>query len=468
MDMRELWGASQKAPAKHGAITVSQLNQRIKSLLERQHPHVAVVGELSAPKVSGGHAYFKLKDGGAVVSAVMFRQQLANVAFRLEHGLQVRIEGRVTLYAPSGQYQIVAESMELQGHGALQQAFDALKAKLQAEGLFDSERKRRLPRFPRRVAVVTSPQGAVLRDIMDVSRRRWPAAQLLVCPVRVQGADCVRSVCGALDRIREFREEYEIDVVILARGGGSFEDLFPFSDEKIARTISQFPVPVVSAIGHETDDSICDFVADLRAPTPSAAAELVFPSRTEVQRQIAHHKNRTVVILQRHLHRIRSTQRRATQVLMRFRGRIRDDREEFLRFETELFQRVQSQIQSLRLRLSTTSQRIDRLHPGRRLEALKNRHEILVQRNKEVIRRMVEAKRVGLSGAMMRLDALSPLSVLDRGYSVVMRDEHVVSSVLELDEGSNIVIRFKDGTAEANITTVAKSDLKEKTDDGKG
>ena len=466
MDMRELWGASQKAPPKRGAITVSQLNQRIKTLLERQHPQVTVVGELSAPKLSGGHAYFKLKDGGAVVSAVMFRQQLAKVGFRLEHGLQVRIEGRVTLYAPSGQYQIVAESMALQGQGALQQSFEALKAKLKEEGLFDAERKRELPRFPRRVSVVTSLQGAVLRDIIDVARRRWPAAQLLLSPVRVQGQECARSVCLALDQIRDYRERHDVEVVIIARGGGSFEDLFPFSDEQLARKVADFPIPVVSAIGHETDYSICDFVSDVRAPTPSAAAEIVFPSQDEVHGQISQYQNRSTLVIQRKLNNLRHVQRQANQVLTRFRNRIRDDREELLRWESEIYQQVHARIQSLRSLIVSATQRIDRLHPGRRLEVLKTREALLSQRRNDAIKRLVELKRSELSAAMVRLDALSPLSVLDRGYSVVTHGQRVVSSVSELKKGSTIAVRFKDGIAEAQITDVAKSDLEERPDDG--
>ena len=251
--MRDLWGASQKAPPKRGAMTVSQLNQRVKGLLERQHPQVTVIGELSAPRVSGGHCYFKLKDGGGVVAGVMFRSQLSRVGFRVEHGLQVVIEGRVTLYPASGQYQIVAEKMTLQGQGNLQQAFEALKEKLKNEGLFDVERKRQLPRFPRRVAVITSLQGAVLRDIVEVSQRRWPQARLLAVGAKVQGAECADSLLRALARIEANRERHQIDVVILARGGGSFEDLFPFSDERLVREIVRYPIPVVSAVGHETD-----------------------------------------------------------------------------------------------------------------------------------------------------------------------------------------------------------------------
>ena len=280
--MRDLWGASQKAPPKRGAMTVSQLNQRVKGLLERQHPQVTVIGELSAPRVSGGHCYFKLKDGGGVVAGVMFRSQLSRVGFRVEHGLQVVIEGRVTLYPASGQYQIVAEKMTLQGQGNLQQAFEALKEKLKNEGLFEVERKRPLPRFPRRVAVITSLQGAVLRDIVEVVNGVGPK-RLLAVGAKVQGSECADSLLRALARIEANRERHQIDVVILARGGGSFEDLFPFSDERLVREIVRYPIPVVSAVGHETDFSLSDFAADLRAPTPSAAAELVFPEREEIR-----------------------------------------------------------------------------------------------------------------------------------------------------------------------------------------
>lgn len=467
MDMRDLWGASQKArPPGRGAMTVSQLNQRIKSLLEREHPQVTVIGELSAPKISGGHCYFKLKDGGSVVAGVMFRGQLSRVGFKVEHGLQVVIEGRVTLYAPTGQYQIVAEKMSLQGQGSLQQAFDALKEKLKSEGLFAEDRKQPLPSFPRRVAVITSLQGAVLRDIVDVSRRRWPQAKLLVVPVKVQGSECVPSVLDALRRVKTYRGEHTIDVALIARGGGSFEDLFPFSDEQLVREIAAFPIPVVSAIGHETDFSLIDFVADLRAPTPSAAAELIFPHRDEIRTQLAQKLSLASLIVQRKVARIRQEQSKANRSLMRFRTRLRDDREEILRRETILSQHLEAQIESLRGRLTFHKEKLDRTHPGRRLDLARTRHRELDRRLGEGVKAHIQARRQSLALAMGKLDALSPLSVLDRGFSVVTKSSKLVTSVRQLAKEEMIEIRFSDGRAQANVeSTFHETREQRKNDD---
>ena len=438
-------------------MTVSQLNQRVKSLLERQHPQVTVIGELSAPRTSGGHCYFKLKDGGGVVAGVMFRGNLSRVGFQVEHGLQVVIEGRVTLYAPSGQYQIVAEKMTLQGQGNLQQAFDALKEKLKQEGLFAEELKRPLPRFPRRVAVVTSLQGAVLRDIVDVSQRRWPQAKLLAVAAKVQGGECVSSVLSALARVARYRDEHQIDLVIVARGGGSFEDLFPFSDERLVRAIADYPIPVVSAIGHEMDFSLSDFVADLRAPTPSAAAELVFPHRDEIKTQLSQKLALGSVTVQRKLSRLRLEQSNATRALQRFRTRLRDDREELLRRESHLSQLIEDKLDELRGSLANARQKIDRAHPGRRLEATRARHHTLEQKIVELIKARVLESRRALELSMGRLNALSPLSVLDRGFSVVTQSSELVTSVKQLAPGNQVEIRLSDGRAIAVVDSVSKN-----------
>jgi len=458
MDMRELWGASQKAPPKRGAMTVSQLNQRVKSLLERQHPQVTVIGELSAPRISGGHCYFKLKDGGAVVAGVMFRGQLSRLGFKVEHGLQVVIEGRVTLYAPSGQYQVVAEKMSLQGQGSLQQAFDALKEKLKNEGLFAQELKRPLPRFPKRVALITSLNGAVLRDIVDVSQRRWPQAQLLAVAAKVQGMECVPSILSAMALVEKYRHEHSIDVLILARGGGSFEDLFPFSDERLVRAIAAFPIPVVSAVGHETDFSLSDFAADLRAPTPSAAAELVFPNRDEVKVTLQQKLAVASSVLQRRLARLRQEQAACTRSLQRFRGRIRDDREELLRRESLLSEYLEQQINGLRLRLDAARQRIDRAHPGRGLAVTRGIHDGLRQRVIDAAKAQVLERRRALELSMSRLHALSPLSVLERGFGVVTQASGLVTSVEQVRSGDEVEIRLADGRLEATVGEIVRDD----------
>src|SRR5687768_13331508 len=261
------------------SFTVSELTATIRGLLEDTIGEVLVEGEISNCRVwNTGHMYFTLKDGDAQLRAVMFRTQLRYLKFKPEDGLHVVARGRLNVYAPKGEYQITCEHMEPHGRGALQLAFEQLKKKLAAEGLFDAARKRPLPALPRRIGIVTSLDGAALRDIIRVLRRRYPNAHLVLSPTRVQGEGAGREVAHAIRKIARIQG---VDVVILARGGGSLEDLWAFNEEVLARVIAECPVPIISGVGHETDFTIADFVADLRAPTPSAAAELVVKRKDE-------------------------------------------------------------------------------------------------------------------------------------------------------------------------------------------
>ena len=267
------------APAIRQVFSVSELTATLREVLETRFAEVWVEGELSNAKVwTTGHLYFTLKDGGSQIKGVMFRSALRYLKFKPEDGLHVIVRGRISVYDPKGEYQIVAEHMEPHGYGRLQLAFDQLKKKLAAEGLFDTARKRPLPALPRRIGIVTSIDGAALRDIIRVLRRRYPNAHLIIAPSRVQGEDAAGEIVRAL---RQIARIHGVDVVIVGRGGGSLEDLWAFNEEKVARAIAACPVPVISAVGHETDFTIADFVADLRAPTPSAAAEMVVRRKDE-------------------------------------------------------------------------------------------------------------------------------------------------------------------------------------------
>src|SRR5688572_31082784 len=272
--------AAAEAPAPGRRVyTVSELTAGIRALIETKFGEVWLEGEISNCKVwNTGHMYFTLKDGGAQMKAVMFRTAVRYLRFKPEDGLHVVARGRLSVYEPKGEYQIVCEHMEPHGLGALQLAFEQLKKKLQAQGLFDAARKRPLPALPRRIGIVTSLDGAALRDILKVLRRRAPNASVLIRPARVQGEDAAADVATALRMIGKVPG---VDVVIVGRGGGSIEDLWAFNQERVARAIAACPVPVISAVGHETDVTIADFVADLRAPTPSAAAEMVVAANDE-------------------------------------------------------------------------------------------------------------------------------------------------------------------------------------------
>src|SRR3954464_591160 len=267
------------SPQPRRVLSVTELTVRVRDLLEQEFFEIWVEGELSNCRVwNTGHLYFTLKDGSSQIRAVIFRSALRYLKFTPADGLRVVARGRVSVYEPKGEYQLVCEHLEPHGLGALQLAFDQLKKRLQAEGLFDADRKRPLPALPRKIGIVTSLDGAAIRDIIKVLRRRYANAHLVICPARVQGQDAAPDVARAL---RQIARVPGVEVVIVGRGGGSIEDLWAFNEEMVARAIARVPVPVISAVGHETDVTIADFVADLRAPTPSAAAELVVAAKNE-------------------------------------------------------------------------------------------------------------------------------------------------------------------------------------------
>jgi exodeoxyribonuclease VII large subunit len=266
-------------------FTVSELVQGAKASLETMYPTVWVQGEISNLVChTSGHGYFSLKDSGAQVSAVMFRDDFRRLRFKPENGLKVVLNGRLTIYPPQGRFQMVANTMEPQGKGGLQLAFEQLKAKLEKEGLFAQERKRAIPAFPRWIGIVTSADGAALHDMLTILDRRFAGLRILICPAKVQGAGAAEDIA---DAIRRLNDDYpEIDVLLVGRGGGSMEDLWAFNEEAVARALAASKIPVISCVGHETDFTIADFVADLRAPTPSAAAELVIQAKSEFLQQI--------------------------------------------------------------------------------------------------------------------------------------------------------------------------------------
>lgn len=355
-------------------LTVTQLTGQIKNLLEGTFPDVWVEGEISnltAPQ--SGHVYFTLKDQQSQVKAVLFRSSQRHLKFTLQHGMRVICRGRVSVYEPRGEYQVIVEYVEPKGVGALQKAFEELKARLEKEGLFDRERKKPLPLLPRRIGIVTSPTGAAIRDILRVIKRRHPKMEILIYPVPVQGADAAPSIAEAL---RYFNSERNVDVVIVGRGGGSLEDLWAFNEEPVARAIFASRIPVISAVGHETDYTISDFVADLRAPTPSAAAEIVVESEAHLRADILTLQARLASAMRQDLERFRTVVRHAARLLA-------DPRKQLGQF----------------------SQRVDEL--STRL-GLGLRHH--VRRDRALL--------TSLTGS---LDHLNPLSILSRGYSVTRK-----------------------------------------------
>lgn len=388
-------------------FTVTEITRRIKQVLEGGFASVVVEGEISNFKRhSSGHVYFTLKDEGAQLSAVLWRSRVAALRFAPEDGMKVVCSGRITVYEPRGNYQIDVQSMRPLGVGELQAAFERLKEKLAAEGLFDQARKKPLPPFPLRIGIVTSPTGAVLQDMRNVIGRRFPGVEVLLNAVRVQGPGAAEEIAVAID---DFNRYGEVDVLIVARGGGSLEDLWAFNEEIVARAIARSRIPVVSAVGHETDFTIADFVADLRAPTPSAAAELIVPDRREVLENV-----------QNSWYRVRDAVR---DIIQTQRDRIHN------LLNSYAFNRP---IDLLRQQ----SQRVDEL-------------ERALVRNADHGYALITARHEALAG---RLNALDPGLALQRGYAIVRKEGIIVSSRSLLRKSDQAEIEFRDGSVRSTIT----------------
>ena len=450
-------------PTQRRIWTVRDLVIDIRQQVEGGYPDLWVEGEISNFRAApSGHVYFTLKDGEAQLPVVLFRRQATLLRFRPADGLAVLVRGRISIYESRGQLQLIAETLEPRGAGALQLAFEQLKARLLAEGLFDADRKRPLPAFPRCVGIVTSPTGAVIRDIANVTRRRHARLNLLVYPATMQGTTCCTTVAAG---IRFFNENPTlVDVIILARGGGSIEDLSGFNDESLARAIDASEIPIVSAIGHETDFTIADFVADLRAPTPSAAAELV----TAVQHRIEERVDALTSRVHRagRFHLVSARQRYARlsseSVLNRLRDSIsrRDQRidELSLRLDAAASRRLRVNTQ----RLATLADRLRSQNISLRIAATQRRLQAATERLLRTATRNLSANQTRLDRSTARLEALSPLAVLSRGYALVYAQNGILlRSAADTSPGETIRARLAEGTITAKI-----SDNRDNRNDG--
>ena len=403
-------------------VSVTQLTQYIKLLLDRDEilSQACVRGELSNFKAhSSGHLYFTLKDEGAVISCVMFRSDAMKLRFRPESGMKVILYGRVSLFPKSGQYQIYVSNMQPDGVGALAVAFEQLKRRLHEEGLFDPAHKKPLPPYPQRVALVTSPTGAAVRDMIRILGRRWPMAEVLVCPVRVQGEGAAEEIADMLDYV----DKHQLaDVIITGRGGGSMEDLWAFNEEMVARAIWRCQIPVISAVGHEPDVTIADYVADVRAATPSNGAELAVRDSAALQSAL------------------RQLQVRMEQAQIQSINRLRQ------RLDTLSKSRVMRQpdayLQQQELHLEMLRQRLE--HSG----------EVVLARNRQRFERTAA-----------KLDALSPLKVLGRGYAMITREDSVIRETAQLAPGDAITVSLSDGTAQCTVNTVQRRNKRGKKAD---
>lgn len=440
-------------------LTPSQLNTLARDLLEGAFPSVWVEGELgNVTRPSSGHLYFTLKDARAQVRCAMFRPKSSWLRFTPREGLRVLGRGRLTLYEARGEYQMVFDHLEEAGEGALRRAFDELKARLAAEGLFDAGRKRPLPRFARRIGVITSRTGAAVRDVLSVLSRRFPLLEVDVLPVPVQGDGAAPQITAMLQRAIAAQR---YDVLVLARGGGSLEDLWAFNDEHLARAIAASPVPIVSAVGHETDFSLSDFAADVRAPTPSVAAELLVPNRDDLLHRLHVLEARLRTSQNR---RLREAMQRTDRASLRLNAQRPGARLDLLRRrQAEALRRLDAawkrRLDNERARLRHADAVLRAAHPRRRIERLRERLAALSQRPQAAIVRRLGKEALHLRGLARSLEAVSPLKTVARGYSILQHgDGRIVRSVLDAAPGDRLSARLSDGELRVRVELHDASD----------
>jgi exodeoxyribonuclease VII large subunit len=449
-------GALPAAPqVRRDVYTVSRLNREVRILLEQSMAVVWLEGELSnfsAP--ASGHWYFSLKDREAQIRCAMFRMKNTSVGFTPRSGQHVLVRGRVTMYEARGDYQLIVEHLEEAGVGALKREFERLKAKLAAEGLFALERKRPLPKFPRRIGVITSPSGAAIRDVLHILARRFPPAAVIIYPTPVQGEAAIPAIQRALAIANE---RAECDVLIVARGGGSIEDLWAFNDEGVARAIHASALPVVSGIGHEIDFTIADFVADARAPTPSGAAEMVVPDRRACLDVLARTADRLVVAMRRELRVVgsRFDAANARLKLMHPGTRLLQQEQRLDDLEQRLLGAMRSSLHHSRSRVSEAMSTLLHHSPERRVKDMCLKYESLAARLQHAWANRSARAEHRLSLAARALNAVSPLATLDRGFAIVTRgaDDRLVSDVASVKVGDEIRARVARGELRATVTS---------------
>ena len=454
------------APAPGPEVPVyspSEINREVRTHLEAGFPRVWLRGEISnLARPASGHLYFSLKDAKAQIRCALFRGNAAGLSFRPVNGDQVLVRGRLSLYEPRGDYQLIADALLPAGAGELQQAFDALKKNLDAEGLFSAECKRPLPAWPRSIAVVTSPSGAAVRDIINILAQRWPLARVRIYASPVQGeaaAPGLRRALAAADR------DPSTDVIILARGGGSLEDLWAFNDEQLARLIAGLATPVVSGVGHETDFTIADFVADLRAPTPTAAAVAVSPNAQELSERIRAVDRQLRRAITGRLDRLAQgldhlARRHASQHPQR---RLDETARRRNQLHRQLLRAGERTLARANMRLADLQCRLRRAAPGQTIARLEENRTLLRGRIQRAVQQRLEQYQQRLGSSARALEAVSPLNILDRGYAVVhdRRTGRVLSRASQFAPGQSMLLRFKEFQVEADVTSITGPDVSE-------
>lgn len=436
-------------------FTPSQLNTLARDMLESTFGSVWIEGELgNVSRPASGHLYFTIKDARAQIRCAMFKPKSSWLRFVPREGVHVLGRGRLTLYEARGEYQLVLDHMEEAGEGALRRAFDELKARLAAEGLFDAERKRPLPAFPRRIGVVTSPSGAAIRDVLSVLARRFPLVEVDVLPVQVQGSG---SAAQIVDMLARANASGRYDVLMLTRGGGSLEDLWSFNEEPVARAVAASQVPVICAVGHETDFCLAEFASDRRAPTPSVAAELLVPNREDLARRLDALQRR---LQARQLQILRDAMQRADRAALKLNAlRPQAYVQALCRRQAEAYRRLdaawQRRLERERARLRHADAVLRARHPERRLARLRERVAAVAHRPQAAIGRRLAHEALRLRGVVRSLEAVSPLATVARGYSILRREDgRIVRRADDVAPGDAVAARVGDGDLQLRVESI--------------
>jgi exodeoxyribonuclease VII large subunit len=441
--------------------TPTELNREVRIHLEAGFSRISLEGEISnLAKPASGHLYFSLKDSGAQIRCAMFRNSTSRMGVRPANGMQVLARGKISLYEPRGDYQFIIDSLQEAGVGLLQQRFEQLKQKLEAEGLFAAGRKRTLPKFPLRIGVISSPSGAVIRDILHVLQRRWPVAEVRLYASPVQGAEAPAALQAALQQAN--RDDWA-EVLIMARGGGSLEDLQAFNDESVARAVADSRLPLISAVGHETDYSICDFVADVRAPTPSAAAEIATPDHEqltlELQRSERLLAGRMHFRLQQYSQKLDHLSHRLAQQHPELK--LRGQRKELAGASVQLLRAMQRAVQERSNQLNAMMHRMSLRHPQRLLASQQEQLQAKQQRLQRAVQQQLRQQRSRLHDTARTLHAISPLATLDRGYAV-LSDATTAAALSQCDSfqvGQSIHAQLADGRLRCTVDHIGPETL---------
>ena len=436
-------------------ITVSALTKYIKYKFDKD-PHlgrVYLTGEISNFRLRPTHQYFSLKDENAIISATMFQSAFKKIQFRPEEGMKVLVIGKVSVFEKSGQYQINIEHMEPDGVGALYLAYEQLKKKLEAEGLF-SLPKKPIPQFPKKIAILTSESGAVIQDIQTTVARRFPIVQLVLYPTVVQGVHAVNSILKNLDLV----EQEDYDVVIIGRGGGSIEDLWAFNEEPVVRRVAELSIPVISSVGHETDTTLIDFVSDMRAATPTAAAEIATPVLMEIHQELRNLQTRLEQALTRQLQIKRERmQALANASIFQNPERIYQVYQQRVdQLEMRLQQMMQQSVQQKRQQLLKNQHRLELGSPSRRVQTEKQALQYLAKRLEQAQIQLMKDKKQQFQRVIQQLDLLSPLKIMNRGYGILQQEETIIKSVEQLEVEQELTIQLVDGTVRSKVTSVEK------------